>query len=319
MGIARGMLNYFDSVDAIKAAEKKKEDEREALVFELGMKYGVGGLPKSKSSKNYLTKSSSLAEKVLIQKYGISTEVLAPLVASDKNASRKLLTILENQEKQYGKTAREIPQERINEILESAIAEQPEDSEIDFTEYENFIGRPLDALYKQILKESASSSGEVYFSDPAVMEQPTVTELQQIPKLAAQWQQAGAKRERSIIIERTAEIKDLPEEEKTDSIKNEMSLLSDRLGKLNSALNNFESNPGLLIDLYGNSYMNHLLGKYPKYDGYVPESFRDSRFSYPTVASEQMATVLLQSGIVEEGTVFRLPSGELIQVMKQTQ
>ena len=108
-------------------------------------------------------------------------------------------------------------------------------------------------------------------------------------------------------------------EQQTDSVKNEIRLLSDRSEKLTKALDNFESNPGLLIDLYGNSYLNHLLSKYPKYDGYVPESFRDSRLSYPTIASEEMATILLQLGIVEEETVFRLPSGELIQVMKQTQ
>ena len=319
MSVARGILNYLDKAEAAQAVEKKKQDEREALVLELGMKYGVGSSPKGKSSEKYLTRSASLAEKLLIRDYGVSSEVLAPLIATDKNAGKKLLTILEKQEKQYKATNRDLPKERINEILESAIAQQPEDSEIDFERYENFIGRPLNSLYKQMLKEAASSSGEVYFSDPAVMEQPTVTELQQIPKLAAQWQQAGAKREKSIIIERIAELKRLPQEEQTDSVRNEISLLSDRSGKLTTALDNFESNPGLLIDLYGNSYLNHLLGKYPKYDGYVPESFIDSRFSYPTVVSEQMAMVLLQAGIVEEGTVFRLPNGELIQVMKQTQ
>jgi hypothetical protein len=317
MSVARGILNYLDKADAIQAVEKKKQDEREALVLELGMKYGVGSSPKGKSSEKYLTRSASLAEKLLIRDYGVSSEVLAPLIATDQNAGKKLLTILEKQEKQYKGTGRELPKERINEILESAIAQQPEDSKIDFERYENFIGRPLDSLYKQMLKEAASSSGEVYFSDPAVMEQPTVTELQ--PKLAAQWQQAGGKREKSIIIERIAELRRLPQEEQTDSIKNEISLLSDRSRKLTTALDNFESNPGLLIDLYGNSYLNHLLGKYPKYDGYIPESFVDSRFSYPTVASEQMAMVLLQADIVEEGTVFRLPNGELIQVMKQTQ
>ena len=322
MGVARGILNWIDKADEIKAVEKKREDEREALVFQLGMQYGVGGVgssSKAKSSEKYLTESGPLAEKLLLRDYGVSSEVLAPLIATDPNAGKKLLTILEGQEKKYKATNRELPIERINEILESAMAQQSGDAKIDFKKYEDFIGRPLDALYKQMLAEASSDAGEVFFSDPAVVEQPTVNELQQIPKLAAQWQQAGGKREKSMIIERIAELKLLPQEQQTDSVKNEIRLLSDRSEKLTKALDNFESNPGLLIDLYGNSYLNHLLGKYPKYDGYVPESFVDSRFSYPTIASEEMATILLQSGIVEEGTVFRLPSGELIQVMKQTQ
>lgn len=319
MGVARGILNWIDKADEIKAAEKKREDERETLVFQLGMQYGVGSSPKGKSSEKYLTKSAPLAEKLLLRDYGVSSEVLAPLIATDPNAGKKLLTILEGQEKKYKATNRDLPIERINEILESAMAQQPGDAKIDFKKYEDFIGRPLDALYKQMLAEASSDAGEVFFSDPAVMEQPTVTELQQIPRTVAEWQQAGAQRERSIIIERIAELDRLPQEEQTDSIKNERRLLSDRSRKLNSALDNFQSNPGLLINLYGNSYMNHLLSMYPKYDGYIPESFRDSRLSQPIVASEEMATILLQLDIVEEGTVFRLPSGELIQVMKQTQ
>lgn len=322
MGVARGILNWIDKADEIKAVEKKRENEREALVFQLGMQYGVGGVgssSKGKSSKKYLTESGPLAEKLLLRDYGVSSEVLAPLIATDPNAGKKLLTILEGQEKKYKATNRDLPIERINEILESAMAQQSGDAKIDFKKYEDFIGRPLDALYKQMLAEASSDAGEVFFSDPAVTEQPTITELQGIPKLVAEWQQAGAKSEKMLIIERISELDRLPQEAKTESTINERNLLSDRLKKLTEALKNFKDNPGLLIDLYGNSYLNHLLSKYPKYDGYVPESFKDSKLSYPTIASEEMATILLQLGIVEEETVFKLPSGELIQVMKQTQ
>ena len=34
MGVARGILNWIDKADEIKAVEKKREDEREALVFQ---------------------------------------------------------------------------------------------------------------------------------------------------------------------------------------------------------------------------------------------------------------------------------------------
>lgn len=314
-----GIKTWLESADAAQAEEKRRQDEREALAVQLQMQYGAGTSFKSKSSGKGSVKSPELASKVLMKKYGVSSDVLSEFTASDINAPNKLLTILEKQEKEYGVDGRDLPQDRINEILESAVAQQPTETKLDFTKIEEFIGRPLQSVYKEVLQQSEASSGEVYFSDPAVVPQPTFTELQQIPKLAAQWQQAGAKREKSIIIERITELKRLPQEEQTDSVRNEISLLSDRSRKLTTALDNFESNPGLLIDLYGNSYLKHLLSKYPKYDGYIPENFINSQYSRPLVASEEMAKILLKAGIVEEGTIFRLPNGELIEIMKEPQ
>ena len=57
MSAARGILNYLKDVDAIRAAEKKKEDEREILAFELQAKYGNNFLASSKKSKDTGTSS----------------------------------------------------------------------------------------------------------------------------------------------------------------------------------------------------------------------------------------------------------------------
>jgi hypothetical protein len=327
-----GVVNWLDKADAAQVKKREEEDAREALAFELTMKYGVDGLAKSTGtkSKKLSVESAELAEKVLMKKYGISSDVLAPLIASDKNAPSKLLTILDGQEAKYGKTGRSIPEARINEILESAIAQQPEDSKVNFEKIEKFIGRPLDSLYRQMLEQAEASSGEVYFSDPEVTEQPTFisdpevteqptfTELGQIPKTIAQWQQAGALREQAILTARVAEIRDMPAAEQ-EALGNEGKLISDRLDLLKEALDKFESNPALLIQLYGNSYGAKLMEMYPRYDGYVPETFIDARFSYPLVASEEMAVMLLQRGIIAAGTVVRLPSGELIELSTETQ
>jgi hypothetical protein len=315
-----GVVNWLDKADAAQVKKREEEDAREALAFELTMKYGVDGLAKSTGtkSKKLSVESAELAEKVLMKKYGISSDVLAPLIASDKNAPSKLLTILDGQEAKYGKTGRSIPEARINEILESAIAQQPEDSKVNFEKIEKFIGRPLDSLYRQMLEQAEASSGEVYFSDPEVTEQPTLTELGQIPKTIAQWQQAGALREQAILTARVAEIRDMPAAEQ-EALGNEGKLISDRLDLLKEALDKFESNPALLIQLYGNSYGAKLMEMYPRYDGYVPETFIDARFSYPLVASEEMAVMLLQRGIIAAGTVVRLPSGELIELSTETQ
>lgn len=314
-----GIKTWLESADAAQAEEKRRQDERESLAFQLQMQYGAETSLKSKGSGKGSVKSPELAAKVLMKKYGVSSDVLSEFTASDTNAPNKLLTILEKQEKEYGVDGRDLPQDRINEILESAVAQQPTETKLDFTKIEEFIGRPLQSVYKEVLQQSEASSGEVYFSDPAVVPQPTFTELQQIPKSAAQWQQSGAITEQNIIIKRITDLERIPQEERTDSVKNEVKLLSDRLRKVTSALDNFESNPGLLIDLYGNSTLKHLLSKYPKYDGYIPENFINSQYSRPLVASEEMAKVLLKAGIVEEGTIFRLPNGELIEVMKEPQ
>ena len=111
MSVARGILNYLDKAEAAQAVEKKKQDEREALAFELEMKYGSNFLTSSKKGKGTGT-SSKTAVAALMKKYNVSEEALAPILASgDKTAAPRLLNLLEKQRLKYESEKLILPEE----------------------------------------------------------------------------------------------------------------------------------------------------------------------------------------------------------------
>jgi len=319
-----GLKNYVDWADEKQAEEIKKQDEREALAFSLAAKYGVdflgdglgttlAGASGTTSGFDQASKSSYGLDLKTLQaenRYNLSDEVLAPIIASgDKTAPSKLLKLLDEQRLKYKKIGQDLPQERVNEILESAVVQLPTTRKLDFTKIEEYIGRPLDDLYKKVLEQSAVTAGGVTLEDPGFFEKPDITEIGQIPKVVAMWQKDGARKEESLLLKRLGQLKDLPDDQVTDATRNETNLLQQRLNKVQSAMENFSEDPSELISLYGNSFALELLKEYPQYEGLVPESISDASKARPLVSSEAMAAVLLQTGIISEGTIVRLPDG----------
>ena len=135
-----GLKNYVDWADEKQAEEIKKQDEREALAFSLAAKYGVdflgdglgttlAGASGTTSGFDQASKSSYGLDLKTLQaenRYNLSDEVLAPIIASgDKTAPSKLLKLLDEQRLKYKKIGQDLPQERVNEILESAVVQLP--------------------------------------------------------------------------------------------------------------------------------------------------------------------------------------------------
>ena len=99
-----GMLNYLDKVDAKAEQKKKEQDTREALAFELAMKYGSSGLARSTGTKSGKGSGvgSNTATAALVKTYNLTDETLAPILASgDKTAAPRLLDMLEKQRLKY--------------------------------------------------------------------------------------------------------------------------------------------------------------------------------------------------------------------------
>lgn len=322
-----GLKNYVDWADAKQAEEIKKQDEREALAFSLASKYGVdfmndgasttlAGASGTKAGLNQVSKTGyGLALKTLQapNRYNLSDDVLAPIIASgDKTAPQKLLNILDEQRKKYRADGRELPVEEINAIIESAVVQQPSAKPIDFDAIEDYIGRPLDDLYKRVLEQSSVTAGGVTFEEPGYLAKPDITSIGPTIKTIAMTQKDGATSEVTLIKRALGSLVDEqgnPREGITDAQRNQAMLLTQRLQTVESALKNFNDDPIGLLNLYGNSYALKLMSQYPEYDGLLPESLTDPNRQYMAVTSRSMAKALLQAGIIEEGTLVRFPDG----------
>lgn len=327
-----GLKNYVDWADAKQAEEIKKQDEREALAFSLASKYGVdfmndgasttlAGASGTKAGINQVSKTGyGLALKTLQapNRYNLSDDVLAPIIASgDKTAPQKLLNILDEQRKKYRADGRELPVEEINAIIESAVVQQPSAKPIDFDAIEDYIGRPLDDLYKRVLEQSAVTAGGVTFEEPGYLAKPDITSIGPTIKTIAMTQKDGATSEVTILKRELGKLVDAdgrPREGITEAQRNQAALLTERLKRVEAALKNFNDDPIALMNLYGNSYAIKLMDQYPEYDGLLPESLTDPSRQYMSVVSPEMAISLLLAGIIEEGTIVRLPDGTQLPV-----
>lgn len=322
-----GLKNYVDWADAKQAEEIKKQDEREALAFSLASKYGVDflndgaatTLAGASGTKAGLSQASNsgygLALKTLQapNRYNLSDDVLAPIIASgDKTAPQKLLNILDEQRKKYRADGRELPLEEINAIIESAVIQQPSAKPIDFDAIEDYIGRPLDDLYKRVLEQSAVSAGGVTFEEPGYLAKPDITSIGPTIKTIAMTQKDGATSELTLIKRSLGKLVDEqgnPRAGITPEQQNQAVLLTQRMQTIESALKNFNDDPIGLLNLYGNSYAIKLMNEYPEYDGLLPESLTDPNRQYMLISSRTMAKTLIQNGIIPEGTLVRFPDG----------
>lgn len=316
-----GLDQAVDWAEERAERERRRQDEKEQFAFGLAAKYGVdlfggenttlaGASSTAEGFKQVAGSSYGLALKTLQdpKRFGISDEALAKIVASgDKTAPGRLLEILKKQQAKYEADGRVMPTERVTEIIESAVIQQPTTKKIDFTKIEEYIGRPLDDLYKRILEQGATTAGLVDFADPAYMEQPTFAELDSALKYIATSQKDGAMSEIAILNRAIGKIKD--QETITPTQQNTVALLVQRKETVEKALDSFTDDPLQLVNLYGNSYALKLQKQFPKYAGYLPDTLENPALAKMLVASPEIAFAMLKAGIIEEGTVIRLPDG----------
>tara|TARA_R100001230_G_C5669629_1_gene174548 strand:+ start:513 stop:1472 length:960 start_codon:yes stop_codon:yes gene_type:complete len=306
MSVARGILNYLDKADAIQAVEKKKQDEREALAFELEMKYGSNFLTSSKKGKDTGT-SSSTAVAALMKTYNISEEALAPILATgDRTAAPRLLSMLEKQRLKYENQKLILPEDVISEIVESAVLTQPSTRDIDFSKLENFIGREMDSLYKDLLKSQSKDPGAVFFPEPAFVEKPSLEDLDRFEKRAISGNLTRAQDELDMVKNKIAEFDSLDEGGNltTDQIA-ERSWLVDRKVEIETAVKSYnDDNVVPIAGLYGTAYTKTLQQLYPRYeDAYINPALLNASSKEITVPNRAVAESLAAAGILKAGDV----------------
>ena len=264
-----GVINWLDKAEMIKAAKEQEENKREALAFEIAMKYGGGSFAGSGSGKGKSI-PTNLATAALMKEYKLTEETLAPILASgDKSAAGRLLNLLEDQKQKYGKDDFDLPDEVVSGIVESAVISQPTTREIDFTEMEKFIGREMDSMYKDLLKSQSTDPGAVCFPEPVFVERPSIEDLDKFEKQAIEGNLSRAQSELDTITIRIAEINSAEKKANlTTDQMTERGWLTDRKIEIENAIESSKNdNVTPLAGLYGTAYTKTLLEFYPRFEG----------------------------------------------------
>jgi len=319
---AAGITNYLKGVEEREALKQARMDKKEALALELMSKYGAGtfaGMSTKSGKASAAAVSSNAATQMLRKNYGLDDDVLAPILATgDPKGSQKILDILNEQRKLYKKNNMELPDSVIQEVVGNAVLTQPTNKPIDFTEVENYIGREMDSLYKEILQQGTTTAGEVLPFDPGFAEIPSLSDIPTVMQAAVQDVSGTAKREQSIIKRRQAELLKLRETDSSGIYQNEFNILTDRLDEITSAVDNIKDDPSQIISLYGNSYAKKLFssdaGQSVK-NLPLPSILTDAMSSYPMVSSIEMGVALLNAGVFEPNTIVRLPTGQTVELV----
>lgn len=311
---ARGALNYVDWLEENRQREQELMDRREELAF----RYGAGSYKQGAKKSAETVAKNATDIKVLQRDYGISDDILAPIVASgDSTAASRILKTLNTAKAKFEADGLTMPKSVVDEIMSGTlVGDQITTGEIDIEELEKFIGREMNEIYKTTLEQQKTTSASVYVPDYTYVEIPTLEELGKIPALVAQGNESKARVEAQMLTQRLAELEGLSDPESIT----EKGLLAQRLSNVNNALDNFSDNPAELISLYGNSYALELMDKMPRYkEAPLPGIVKNAMFNKPLIASVDIGLAMLRAGILSEGTVVRLPTGEEIELRSRRQ
>ena len=318
MGAARGILNWLDKADAAEAVEQEKQNTREALAFELQMKYGDNFLTSSgKNKEGSITTSTATA--ALMKEYNLNEETLAPILATgDKTAAPTLLNMLEKQRLKYENQGLILPEDVISGIVESAVMTQPTSREIDFTEIEKFIGREMDSLYKDMLKSQSTDPGSVFFPEPAFVERPSLEDLDRFEKRAIAGNLTRAQSELGMVKSKIAEFISLSKSGNLtpDQIA-ENGWLTNRKVEIEGAIKSYsDDNVTPLAGLYGTAYTKTLQDSYPNFkEAPINPALLNAASQEITVPNRAVAESLAAAGILKVGdTVINGQTGNKIRI-----
>jgi hypothetical protein len=310
-----GLQQYLERSDAIKFKREEEESQREALAFELAMKYGNSGLGSGSKTKGGAL-NSNIAIQRLKKEFNVSDEALAPIIASgDPSGAGRLLSVLETQRLKYENKGLTIPDEDITSILESVVIGAPKSEKLDIERLEKYIGREMDSLYKELLQNQTQSS-QVYVPQPAFVETPDLEDLDRFEQRAIKNNLARAKAELRIITDRISELTSvqtssgLSREQESES-----SWLAIRKSELDSAIkdNKNEDVTGL-VSLYGSAYFNQLREFYPNFDkAPLNPALLNAARQNIRVSQENSDSVIFQ--LIQLGI---LKAGDVVDVVSQT-
>lgn len=327
-----GFKNYVDWADEKQAEERKRMDEREALMFNIAGKYGVdflndganttlAGASATTEGFNQAAKSSGgVAVKTLQTNYNLSDDVLVPILTSgDKKGPSKLLAALEKQRLKYEELGLQMPESVIGQIVESAVVTQPSGQKINFDKMEEYIGREMDSMYKAILTAQNTKAGEVFVPEAAFVERPSLEDLDRFEKRAVQFNISRAAQEANALTKQLSTLQQLEQSGNLSVQKQaEKAWITDRLLEVQEAQKAFEQdNLVPIVGLYGTTYFDQLVEAYPNFQESPlnPALINASKGKQITVPSRAVAESLARAGILKVGdVVINLETNKKIKI-----
>jgi hypothetical protein len=322
-GMWQGLLAGYQDVEAKKAARAAKEEEllekRKGLALQLAMKYGtgvggggglsdaVGGAPSQAAGGQSLQHYSQ----VLRQQYGVSEEAIMK-VAGTAGASGlgQAFEILEKQRLQYEEAGKELPKDVVSGIFDNAILTGPEDSTLDFSQLEEYIGAALDPLEKELIFRGRQTGGQAYFPSPAYVAPPKLQDVELMEQRATRAvTQAGEIEVRNLnnalnrVQQAETNTRDPQELAELESTKQ---WIIGRQVQVKDALESAKGeggNPYGLVQLYGNEFFQDMFEADPRMSGGVLSPvFSDLQPAAPKRV-DSMSTLrnLARAGLIKVG------------------
>lgn len=303
---------------AEKAFELEELNTRLKVSETISKRYG-GARSTGTNSKGTAAAKSSPANiknnmKVLSQRFGVSSEEVNKIYSvGGASALTKAVTLAEDINKKLGSGGYlgEDASTLVGQMLEGAIYTDPETKEYDWDVITTELGFEVDEITRDLLGSSYTIPGAVSFETPALVEKPSLTDLDDVEKRAVSNSESLARRE-SVAIK--ARLNKLSSETLTDVEELERDWLSGRLGQITSAQDSYKEKVySPLIGLYGNS-MVELVDYYGKFEGApLNPAFLNASQMETTVPNRAVALNLLQAGILKPGmSVRNLETGKLI-------
>lgn len=335
MGMWQGIARGYQSAQQRRAAEEDRELTRRRLELaekefdqnsmlkrlELikNIKGKFGGVTSTKRSggKSGNVNVNRLMN-VLTKRFNVPKETLSDLYASggvEAIKSAHDLAIKYDEQFRTGQFTGASPESVIGEMLNTAIVTAPETRTIDWESIEAELGMEIDEATREMVGSEYTVPGAVDYTSPALIEKPSLSELDQANKMGISNAESLARDETNRITNR---INQLRNKETLDSNEQaELDWLTERGVAINNAMEAYKNDSFTpLIELYGSEFMSTIKEFYPNLeDAPLNPAFSSAAEREISVPNRAVAAQLLAAGILRPGmTVRNMETGRLIPI-----
>ena len=212
----------------------------------------------------------------------------------------------------------EAPSIVVGQMLSDAIFTQAEEVAYDWDKINEQVGFEVDETVRTMVGSSSLVPGTASFESPALIEKPTLAELDAADKRGVVNVEAQSRADARAINGRLNAIRTRQQSSELSSIENlELQWLVERQGQISSAQESFKDDLFTpLIELYGSSYLEAVTKFYPELQNApLNPAFKLASQQPVDVQSEELYVQLYRSGIIKNGQIVQYinSAGEVVE------
>ena len=212
----------------------------------------------------------------------------------------------------------EAPSIVVGQMLSDAIFTQAEEVAYDWDKINEQVGFEVDETVRTMVGSSSLVPGTASFESPALIEKPTLAELDAADKRGVVNVEAQSRADAKAINGRLNAIRTRQQSSELSSIENlELQWLVERQGQISSAQESFKDDLFTpLIELYGSSYLETVTEFYPELQNApLNPAFKLASQQPVDVQSEELYVQLYRSGIIKNGQIVQYinSAGEVVE------